>query len=89
MSFAKNMSKNLSNKYNQKLIASAKKSGADAIKATSKRAIQKNAETTGDIIGNKIADKITKSSRELHSKELNPKTDENEIETTKERYIPL
>ena len=41
MSFAKNMSKNLSNKYGQKLLDSAKKCTTDAIKTASKKAIQK------------------------------------------------
>ena len=41
LSFAKNMGKNLSNKYSQKLLDSAKKSTTDAIKTASKRAIQK------------------------------------------------
>ena len=41
LSFAKNMGKNLSNKYRQKLLGSAKKSTTDAIKTASKRAIQK------------------------------------------------
>ena len=59
LSFAKYMGKSLSNKYGQKLD-SAKKSTTDAIKAASKRAIQKIAEATGGLIGNKIADKITK-----------------------------
>ena len=93
MSFAKNMGKNLSNKYGQKLLDSAKKSTTDAIKTASKRAIQKTAEATGDLIGNKIADKITsvskKSATELHSKELpNDETEEDvEIATHKKRYI--
>ena len=52
------MGKSLSNKYGQKLLDSAKKSTTDAIK-TASRAIQKTAEATGDLIGNKIADKIT------------------------------
>ena len=59
LSFAKNIGKNVSNKYDQKLLDSAKKPTTDAIKTASKRAIQKTAETTGDLIGNKIADKIT------------------------------
>ena len=50
MSFAKNMSKNLSNKYGQKLIDTAKKSTTDAIKLVSKRTIQKTAGATGDLI---------------------------------------
>ena len=51
--------RDLSNKYGQNLLDSAKKSTIDAIKTASKRAIQKTAEVTGDLIGNKIADKIT------------------------------
>ena len=54
LSFAKDMGKNLSNKYIQKLLDTAKKSTTDAIKTASKRA-----EATGDLIGKKIADKIT------------------------------
>ena len=46
----------MSSKYSQKLIESAKKSATDAIKTASKRAIQKTAKATGDLIGNKIAD---------------------------------
>ena len=34
----------------------------------SRRAVQKTEEATGDLIGNKIADKITSVSTELHSK---------------------
>ena len=61
--FLKNMGKSLSNKYSQKLLDTAKKLTIDAIKATSKRAIQKPAEATGDLIGNKIADKTTSVSK--------------------------
>ena len=49
----------MANRYGQKLLDSARKSTTDAIKIESKRAIQKTAEATGDLIGNKIADKIT------------------------------
>ena len=56
LSFAKNMGKSLSNRYGQKRLDSTKKSTTDSIKIASKRAIQKTAETTGDLIGNKIAD---------------------------------
>ena len=48
------MSKNLSNKYGQKFLDSAKIYEIDAIKTASKRA-----EATGDLIVNKIAHKIT------------------------------
>ena len=71
MSIAKKMGKSLSNEYGQKRLDCAKKSTTDAIKTASKRAIQKTAKTTVDLIGNNIADKITgisKSPGELHSK---------------------
>ena len=83
LSFAKYMGKNLSNKYGQNLLDSAKKSTADTIKTNSKRAIQKTAEETGDLIGNKIAGKITsvlKSPKELPN---------DETEVPKKRYISL
>ena len=37
----------------------ATKTEADAAKTTSKRIVKKTAEATGDLIGNKTADKIT------------------------------
>ena len=78
LSFSKNIGKNLSNKYGQKLLDSAEKPTTDAIKTASKRAIQKTAEATGDLIGNKIADKITSVSNKKSTKELhnNDKTEE-------------
>ena len=58
------------------------------IKATSKRAVQKTAEATGDLIGNKIADKM-KSVLKKSTKEL--PNDETEVDvqraTPKKRYI--
>ena len=59
------MGKNLTNKYGQKLLDTAKKSTTHAIKTASKRAIQKTAEATGDLIGNKIADKIMSVSKKI------------------------
>ena len=56
----KNISKNLSSNYSWKLLDHAKLSATDALKTSSKRAIQKTAEATGNLIGNKIADKITR-----------------------------
>ena len=72
--------KNMSNKYSQKLVDTAKKSAADAIKTASKRAIKKTAEATVDLVGNKIADKITGASKKSQSNEVNNKI-------AKERYI--
>ena len=77
--------RNLNNKYGQKLVDFAKKSAIDAFKIAGKRAIQNTAEVTGDLIGNKIADKITsyskKPTNESHSNDVS-----NEI--SKERQSP-
>lgn len=37
-------------------------STTDVLKTDSERALQKAAETTGDLVGNKITDKITRAS---------------------------
>ena len=47
------------NRYVKKLMDTATKTGIDAAKTAFKRVVQKTAEDTGDLIGNKIADKIT------------------------------
>ena len=57
--------KNLSNKYSRKPLDSAKKSTMDSIKTASKRTSPKAAEATGDLIGNKIADKTTSASKKI------------------------
>ena len=87
---ANKVAKSLSNKYGQKPLDSAKNSTTYAIKAASKRVIQKTAEATGDLIGNEIADNIAsvlkKSTKESHNN--NDKTeDDTEIATHKKRYI--
>ena len=46
-------------KYGKKLMNTATKTGIDAAKSASKRVVQITAESTGDLIGNKIADKTT------------------------------
>ena len=43
----------------KKLMDTATKTGIDAAKTPSKRVAQKTAKVTRDLIGNKIADKIT------------------------------
>ena len=85
LSFAKNKDKKLSNKYSQKRLDSAKKSTTDAIKTSSKRGIQKTAKATGDLIGNKIADKITSVSKKssAHSKKLENDHTNDELEAPK------
>lgn len=49
LSFAKNIGKNLSINMDKR---------ADALKTASERGIHKTEETTGELFGNKIADKI-------------------------------
>ena len=65
-SVGKNISKNVSGKSSQKRFDHTKQTATDALKAVSKRPIQKTAETTGQIsnspIGNEIADRIPKVS---------------------------
>ena len=81
LSFAKNMGKNLSNIYGQKLLDSAKKYTADSIKTASKRATQKTAEVAWYLIGNKIVDKITSVSKKLNNNK------NVQITAHKKRYI--
>ena len=80
LSFSKNMGKHLINKFSQKLLDTAKKSTTDAIKTGSKRAIQKTAEATGDLIANKIADKMTSAPKKTQN-------NKSEADEPKRRYI--
>ena len=79
LSFDKNMGKSLSNKYGQELLDSAKKSTTDAVKTASKRAIQKTAEGTGDLIANKIADEISISKKKPNKELPNDETKEEDV----------
>ena len=54
LSFARKFGDN----YGRKLMNTATKTGIDAAKTDSKRVIQKTAQATGDLIGNKIANRI-------------------------------
>ena len=56
-SFAKDIGKHLGNEYGKKVLDNAKKSTTDAIKNASKRAIQKTAEATGDLMNKKYQKK--------------------------------
>ena len=46
-------------KYGKIITDATKKEGTNFAKIACKRIVQKSAEATGDLIGNKIADKIT------------------------------
>ena len=88
LSFAKNMNKsiattigkNFSGIYSQKLLDYAKQLTTDALKTTSKRVIQKKAEATGDLIGNKTAYKITKFSK------TSPRNSSETVESETKKY---
>ena len=90
MYFAEDMSSNISenisqiliSKYIQKPLDHAKQYATDVFKTFSKRVIQNTAETNDDLIGNKIADKITRSSNT--STQNNLETNE---EILREKYL--
>ena len=84
MSFAKNIgnkydrkifdksidfSKKMSNKYGRKILDKRMGAGKDFAKIAGKKVLSKSAEATEDMIGNKIADRITKSSRNKAQKQ--------------------
>ena len=50
---ALSFSRRFGDKYGKKLVDAATKTGIDAAKTASKRVVQKTAEATGDLIGNK------------------------------------
>ena len=54
-----NTARKFGDKYGKKLMDNVTKTGIDAAKTASKRVVQKFAEATGDLVGSKIADKIT------------------------------
>ena len=60
----------------KKIIDITKKQGSEFAKTAGKKIVQKSAEATGDLIGNKIADKITLLGK---SKNKENKTSEQEI----------
>ena len=84
MSFAKNIGnkygkkifdksidvgKKYGKKYGNKLLDNSLSASKDFAKIAGKKVLTKSAEATGDMIGNKIADRITKSTRNKVQKE--------------------
>ena len=97
MSFAKNIgnkygrkifdksidvSKSMKKKYGKKILDNSLSAGKDFAKIAGKKVLTKSAEATGDLIGNKIADRITKSTRNKDQKE------DRIMEETQELIIP-
>ena len=94
MSFAKNIgnkygrkifdkSIDVSNKYGRKILDKSVDASKDFGKIVGKKVLHKSAEATGEMIGNKVADRITKSSRNKAQKE-----DDRMMEETQEILIP-
>ena len=94
LSFAKNIgnkygkkifdnSIDVSNKYGRKILDKSMDASKDFAKIAGKKILHKIAEATGEMIGNKVADRITKSSRNKAQKE-----DDRIMEETQEIYIP-
>ena len=70
-------------KYGKKILDNSLSAGKDFAKIAGKKVLTKSAEATGDLIGNKIADRITKSTRNKAQKE-----DDKIMEETQEILIP-
>ena len=94
MSFAKNIgnkygrkifdkSIDVSNKYGRKMLDKSVDGSKDFAKIAGKKVLHKSAEATGEMIGNKVADRITKSSRNKAQKE-----DDRIMKETQETFIP-
>ena len=61
--------KSMKKKYGKKILDNSLSAGKDFAKIARKKVLTKSAEATGDLIGNKIADRITKSTRNNEQKE--------------------
>ena len=75
----------LSSKYAQKLPDTAKKISNRCDKNCFKKSNPKTAESTDDLIGNKIPEKLTSVSKKSKKTQNNEANDESEA--SKERYI--
>ena len=76
---------NFNSKYGKELTDTAIKTGKDFATIAGKTTVHKSAEAIGDLIDNKIADKITSASKKSQNEEL--QSDEVNNEIPKERYI--
>ena len=75
--------KSMKKKYGKKILDNSISAGKDFAKIVGKKVLTKSVEATGDLIGNKIADRITKGAR---NKEQNE--DDRIMEETQELIIP-
>ena len=77
------LGKSMKKKYGKKILDNSLSAGKDFAKIAGKKVLTKSAEATGDLIGNKIADRITQSARNKEQKE-----DDRIMEETQEIMIP-
>ena len=75
--------KSMKKKYGKKILDNSLSAGKEFAKIAGKKVLTKSAEATGHLIGNKIADRITKSARNKEQKE-----DDRIMEETQEIIIP-
>ena len=75
--------KSMKEKYGKKILDNSLSAGKDFAKIAGKKVLTKSAEASGDMIGNKIADTITKSTRNKTQKE-----DDRIMEENQEIIIP-
>ena len=66
-------------KYGQKIMDKTKKQGSEFAKLAGKKIVQRSAEATGDLIGNKIADKITSLGNSKYKEKENGTNETEEI----------
>ena len=79
---SRDVGKSMKKKYGKKILDDSLSAGKDFAKI-GKKVLTKSAEATGDLTGNKIADRITKSARNEEQKE-----DDRIMEETQEIVIP-
>ena len=58
LSFAKDMSKNVNSKYKQRFLDTTNNLAKDALNISSQRALQNATKAAGDVVGNKIEEKL-------------------------------
>ena len=77
------LGKSMKKKYGKKILDNSLSADKDFAKIAGKKVLTKRAEATGDLIGKKIADRITKNARNKAQKE-----DDRIMEETQELIIP-
>ena len=69
--------KKMNNKYGRKILDKSMDAGKDFAKIAGKKVLHKSEEAAGEMIGHKIADRLTKSSRNKAQKEKRKKRTNN------------